>query len=77
LALEPATLGPTPDRNKRFPTFRACGYNPTGFGAFDVLIFSDILEISYKYTDLNDVQNRFAIFSNSFLILFSQIFDRK
>ena len=28
--------GPTPDKKSKFPTRRACGYKPTGFGAFEV-----------------------------------------
>ena len=35
---EPATLGPTPDKKSKLPTRRACGYNPTGFGALLVEI---------------------------------------
>ncbi len=44
---EPAVQGPTPERNNKFPTFRACGYKPTGLGAFCVEIreFSSILPI--------------------------------
>src|SRR5690606_21317896 len=40
--------GPIPDRNNKFPALRACGYKPTGFGAFLVVLalpdaFSDII----------------------------------
>jgi hypothetical protein len=41
VASEPATRGPTPERKSKFPTFRACGYNPTGFGAFVVEILDE------------------------------------
>jgi hypothetical protein len=30
------------------PTRRACGYNPTGSGAFEDSIFSDDIIIGYK-----------------------------
>src|SRR5687767_12980665 len=30
--------GPMPDRNSRLPTRRACGYMPTGLGAFVVWV---------------------------------------
>lgn len=43
----PATRGPTPERKSRFPTFRACGYAPTGFGALDEEIVEELL-IFYK-----------------------------
>jgi hypothetical protein len=45
MILVPRSRGPTPDKNNRFPTRRACGYKPTGSGAFDELIicFSSII----------------------------------
>src|ERR1044071_325246 len=33
IALVLGSRGPTPDRNSRLPTRRACGYAPTGLGA--------------------------------------------
>ena len=36
VASEPAVRGPTPDQQSKVPTRRACGYKPTGFGAFEV-----------------------------------------
>jgi hypothetical protein len=52
---EPATLGPTPDKNNRFPTRRACGYNPTGLGALfvEIRFCSDIFNALGKYTKSN------------------------
>ena len=32
----PGFRGPTPERKRRLPTRRACGYGPTGGGAFGV-----------------------------------------
>jgi hypothetical protein len=43
VAFDPATRGPTPDKKSKSPTFRACGYKPTGFGALEVEILSDEL----------------------------------
>lgn len=34
ISFDPRLRGPTPERNSRFPTLRACGYEPTGSGAF-------------------------------------------
>src|SRR5688500_16592372 len=42
--LVPRSRGPTPDKNKRLPTRRACGYKPTGSGALDdVMMFSSYI----------------------------------
>ena len=42
LASEPAVRGPTPDKKSKLPTLRACGYEPTGFGALAALIFPEV-----------------------------------
>ena len=39
-----AFLGPTPERNKRLPTFLACGYSPTGLGAFSEFICDESIK---------------------------------
>ena len=39
---EPAVRGPTPDKKSKLPTLRACGYEPTGFGALAALIFPEV-----------------------------------
>jgi hypothetical protein len=41
--LFPRSLGPTPERNSKLPTLRACGYKPTGSGALlEFILFSVI-----------------------------------
>jgi hypothetical protein len=47
--LVPRSRGPTPLKNNKLPTRRACGYNPTGSGAFDDSIdFSVLMFLSLE-----------------------------
>src|SRR5258706_1281527 len=43
MLLSLGSLGPMPERNKRFPTFLACGYAPSGVDASSVFIISFII----------------------------------
>src|SRR5687767_6170823 len=62
--LVPRSRGPTPDKNNKLPTRRACGYNPTGSGALDEFrrSFSSVAMLKVKnFYRLNQIL-LFALF---------------
>src|SRR4028119_767513 len=67
--------GPTPDKNKRFPTRRACGYKPTGSGALEELKrFSLISTVVFGQSLA--VINRLSAFDEQIQIIIARFFRR-